>query len=246
MPQYRSAFSRGLHLTRRPSAVTTSADSRLSPVKPHLRSSQPLPLPSARPAMPVVENPPPDTASPKACVSRSNSPHVRPASARTVRLSTSTRMPFIADRSITRPSSQLPWPFAEWPPQRTATSMAFARANSTAWITSATPAQRAIAAGRRSNIPFQTLRASSYPGLSAVSTSPRSASVSWATAACGTPTLVVMRALLVSGSASSLSPHAGEAQERRGDDSAAEEVLDHDQRSRLPADLAVLPDPRGG
>src|SRR3954466_2823597 len=124
--------------------------------------------------------------------------------------------------------------------------MAFARANSTAWITSATPAQRAIAAGRRSNIPFQTLRASSYPGLSAVSTSPRSASVSWATAACGTPTLVVMRALLVSGSASSLSPHTGEAQERRGDDSAAEEVLDHDQRSRLPADLAVLADPRGG
>src|SRR3954462_7543780 len=107
-PQYRSLFSRGLHFTSRPSAVTTSAESRLSPVRPHLRSIQPLPLPSARPATPVVEKRPPVTARPNACVSLSNSPHVRPASARTVWLSGSTRIPFIGERSITRPSSHVP------------------------------------------------------------------------------------------------------------------------------------------
>ena len=83
-PQNRSALVRALAVSRRPSAVTTSADSRLSAVSPHLRSSQPLPLPSVRPAMPVVENRPPVTASPKACVSRSKSPHVAPPSARAV------------------------------------------------------------------------------------------------------------------------------------------------------------------
>ena len=54
-------------------------------MKPNLRSSQPLPLPSVRPAMPVVVIRPPVVASPNAWVSRSNSPHVAPPAARAVR-----------------------------------------------------------------------------------------------------------------------------------------------------------------
>ena len=50
--------------TSRPSAVTTSALIRLSQTKPNLRSSHPLPLPSARPAMPVVGLRPPVIARP--------------------------------------------------------------------------------------------------------------------------------------------------------------------------------------
>src|SRR3546814_5666200 len=39
--------------TQRPSAVTTSAESRLSQLSPYLRVSQPYPPPRVRPAMPV-------------------------------------------------------------------------------------------------------------------------------------------------------------------------------------------------
>src|SRR5215212_7387310 len=53
-PQKRSAFSSSLAWTIRPSAVTTSAEIRLSAVYPYIRSSQPLPVPSVNPAMPVV------------------------------------------------------------------------------------------------------------------------------------------------------------------------------------------------
>ena len=63
-PQKRSAFSVSDATTLRPSAVTTSASIRLSQVNPNLRSSQPLPLPSARPAIPVSGTRPPVTASP--------------------------------------------------------------------------------------------------------------------------------------------------------------------------------------
>ena len=55
--------------------------------------------------MPVVVMRPPVVASPNACVSRSNSPHVTPPAARAVRASGSTQTPFIGDRSITIPSS---------------------------------------------------------------------------------------------------------------------------------------------
>jgi hypothetical protein len=59
------------------------------------------------------------------------------------------------------PPSQVPLPATLWPPPRTATSRSWARAKRTAATTSATPAQRAINAGRRSIEAFQTLRASS-------------------------------------------------------------------------------------
>jgi hypothetical protein len=44
------------------------------------------------------------------------------------------------------------------PPPLTATTILFSRAKLTAWTTSLTPTQRAMTAGRRSNMPFQILR----------------------------------------------------------------------------------------
>ena len=51
--QNRSAFSCSFATTTSPSAVTTSAEIRLSQAKPYLRSSQPLPLPVVKPTTPV-------------------------------------------------------------------------------------------------------------------------------------------------------------------------------------------------
>ena len=53
--QNRSGFSRTLTWISLPSAVTISAEIRLSIVMPNFRVSQPNPPPSVRPAMPVVE-----------------------------------------------------------------------------------------------------------------------------------------------------------------------------------------------
>ncbi len=57
------------------------------------------------------------------------------------------------------PPSQVPWPATLWAPPRTAVSSRSLRAKRTASTTSATLAQRAISAGRRSIAPFQTRRA---------------------------------------------------------------------------------------
>ena len=76
--QNRSLFSSALAWTRRPSAVTTSAPTRLSQVRPCLRSSQPMPPPRVKPPSPVVETRPPVTASPNAWVSWSKSAQVAP------------------------------------------------------------------------------------------------------------------------------------------------------------------------
>ena len=43
-----------LAVTIRPSAVTTSTETRLSIVRPYLRTSQPIPPPSVRPAIPTL------------------------------------------------------------------------------------------------------------------------------------------------------------------------------------------------
>ena len=104
---------------------------------------------------------PDGTASPNACVSRSSSPRSTPAWTRAVRRSGSTRTPFIGERSIISASSATERPGKECPPLRTATVRPLPCAAFTAVITSATPAQRTIAAGRRSNEPFQIRRCSS-------------------------------------------------------------------------------------
>ncbi len=104
-PQKSSGFSSSEATTLRPSAVTTSARSRLSQAKPHLRSIQPLPLPSVKPPTPVPDMRPPVTARPCSCVAESISPQVHPPSTRAVRASASTSMPFIPRRSTHTPSA---------------------------------------------------------------------------------------------------------------------------------------------
>ena len=64
---------------------------------------------------PVSETTPPVVARPKAWVSQSNSPHLTPPSARTVRRPGSTRTPFIRARSMTMPPSQTELPATLWP-----------------------------------------------------------------------------------------------------------------------------------
>src|SRR6266542_3833051 len=66
----------------------------------------------------------------------------------------STRMPFMSERSIISPRSHTLLPAALWPPPRAASTRLCSRAKLTAVITSDAPAQRTIAAGLRSIIPF--------------------------------------------------------------------------------------------
>ena len=113
-----------------------------------------MPPPSVSPPTPVDETIPNGTARPKAWVAWSTSPEVHPGPTRTVRVAGSTRTPFICDRSITSPSSQLPRPGPLCPPPRTASSSPFSRAKLTAVTTSATSTQRAISSGRLSIMPL--------------------------------------------------------------------------------------------
>ena len=63
--QDRSSFSSALAVTRRPSAVTTSAEIRSSQVRPYLRLRYaPIPPPKVNPPIPVVELNPAGVASP--------------------------------------------------------------------------------------------------------------------------------------------------------------------------------------
>src|SRR5712691_11127604 len=121
-PQKRSACSVALAVRNWPSAVTMSTERRLSEARPYWRASQPQPPPRVTPAIPVVEMAPPVTAKPKAWVSRSNSPQVRPGSAPAVRCTGSTRTLFSRDRSSTMPPSHTALPATLWPPPRTATT----------------------------------------------------------------------------------------------------------------------------
>jgi hypothetical protein len=73
----------------------------------------------------------------------------------------STRIPFIADRSMTMPPSHSDWPGKLWPPLRTATGRPVRFALSSAAATSATPVQYARRAGNLLMDPFQMRRASS-------------------------------------------------------------------------------------
>src|ERR671930_564949 len=180
MPQNRSSFSRSLARTTLPSARTTSAESRLSHVRPCLDEVQPRPPPVVKPPMPVVVMRPPGVCSPCSCVAASNSPHRTPPPARAVLASGSTSMRLRPPRSMTMPSSHTPSPDALCPPQRTATSRSASRAKFTAATTLAVPAQRAITAGRLSCMALKIVRASSYPAspgtIASPSSSARSAS----------------------------------------------------------------------
>ncbi len=65
------------------------------------------------------------------------------------------------DRSISSPPSHKAVPAMLWPAPRTEASTPCSRANRTAAITSAAPAQRAISAGRLSIMAFQMARVAS-------------------------------------------------------------------------------------
>ncbi len=108
--------------------------------------------------MPVVELMPVGVDRPKACVSRSKSDSSAPGSTRASLAVGSTRTDFIAARSIISPPSQAALPAMLWPPPLTASSSWCSRAKRTAWTTSAAPAARTIAAGRRSIMPFHRVR----------------------------------------------------------------------------------------
>ncbi len=86
----------------------------------------------------------------------------------------------IAPRWIINPSSPAEAPLSEWAPPRTEISSPLVSANAIAAATSAGEAQHAMTAGRRSKLPFQSDRASSYPGspggITAPATVERSAS----------------------------------------------------------------------
>ncbi len=172
-PQSSSWFSSSEAVTSWPSAVTTSARTMLSAAKPYFRSSQPLPVPVVKPTTPVVVTRPPVTARLNACVSRSSSPQFTPPWARTVFPFGSTRMPFMARRSSTIPSSTDENPATEWPPLRIANGSPLVRASPMPRMTSAAPAGRRMTRGRRSNMPLNTPRNSSYRGSDGSTISPR-------------------------------------------------------------------------
>ena len=149
---------------RRPSAVTSSAASRLSIVMPYLRASQPIPPPRVIPAAPTEPVSPNGTARPWAYAARVSSPATTPASTQAVRRTGSMSMPFIADRSISSTPSPVLWPAALWPPARTARRKPRTRPNTMAVATSAASTGLAIRAGRRSTAPLATRRACSNSG----------------------------------------------------------------------------------
>ena len=159
--QNRSVCSSRLAVRTMPSAVTISTERRLSQLRPWVRIITPSPPPRVRPATPVTDTSPPGVASPWTWVARSTSPQVAPACTRAVRAVALTWTARMAERSMTRPSSQTALPATWWPPPRMLVTGRWCRATRTASTTSATSAQRAMTAGWRSISPFQTRRASS-------------------------------------------------------------------------------------
>jgi hypothetical protein len=157
--QNNSGFSSTAARTTWPSALTSSAEMRLSQLRPCLRTKCPIPPPSVNPPSPVDETSPPVVAKPKSWVSRSSCFQVVPpcALARPARASTCTAR--IWDRSMTRPSSQVENPARLWAPPRTAIGSPSLLAKRTATTTSAVPVHRTIIAGYRSIAWFHVRRA---------------------------------------------------------------------------------------
>ncbi len=103
MAQNRSGCSFALVTTVRPSAVTSSADKRVSHVAPCLPESQPRPPPRVRPETPTDAHCPRTGAKPCGLAAATSSCATTPAPARAVRLTGSMMMSFIGDVSITLP-----------------------------------------------------------------------------------------------------------------------------------------------
>ena len=105
-----------------PAAVTTRAERSESAASPSLRSSQPEPEPSVKPATPTDGIRAPVTASPCAWVAASSSRHVAPPCTRAIRRAGSTETARIGETSIATASSASAKPPTAWPPPRTVTS----------------------------------------------------------------------------------------------------------------------------
>src|SRR6266536_1077725 len=178
--QNRSGFSDEDARKTEPSAVTISADSRLSHVRPCLRTRWPTPPPSANPPTPVLDTRPPVVASPCGCVAASKSFHLVPPPATARSASTSTWTEFMSARSITMPSSHVENPAMLCAPPRTAIGSPSLRAKRTVRTTSCVFFGRTTSAGCLSIAWFQTRRAVSYsasPGRMTVPASPPSSSL---------------------------------------------------------------------
>ena len=111
MAQKRSSSSLPLAWRRRPSAVMTSTEIRLSQARPCLRTSQPSSPPNVSPATPVVETNPPCSRQPEVLEVVVHLAQVSPGSPWTVRAPPgSMRLPFVAERSIVMPPSHCALP----------------------------------------------------------------------------------------------------------------------------------------
>ena len=87
-----------------------------------------MPPASVMPPMPTEPVSPKPVASPCSPAATVNAPAVRPAPAQAVRPAASSSNERSAERSITMPPSQTPWPAGLWPPLRTASSAPVSRA----------------------------------------------------------------------------------------------------------------------
>src|SRR5579862_421639 len=170
--QNNSEFSFSLQRTNEPSAVTTSAPITLSQDIPKRLVSHPVPPPKISPEAPVCETTPAGKTSPASCVAVSIDPNKQPPAAQARRFPESTLTLRNLDKSITS-SSQVLKPGRLCPPHRTAVRIPPFDAVFTTLRTSFTSAQRAIKRGDRETMPFQILRASSYPLSPGRSRSPR-------------------------------------------------------------------------
>ena len=103
--QNRSGSFSASTCSTRPSAVTTSAASRSSTVRPCLRTRNPTPPPSVMPPIPTEPVSPNPVARPCAPAAAVYSAAVRPVSAQAVRPSASMSSAFMPDRSRRTPSS---------------------------------------------------------------------------------------------------------------------------------------------
>ena len=120
-----------------------------------------MPPASVMPPIPTERVSPKPVASPCSPAATVNAPAVRPAPAQAVRPAASSSNERSAERSITMPPSETPWPAGLWPPLRTASSDPVSRAWAMTRAMSSGPATRAMRAGRRSMCAAKTVRASS-------------------------------------------------------------------------------------
>src|SRR5437773_50947 len=132
-----------------------------------------MPPPSVSPATPVCPTTPTGHARPYSCAARSSCSRRAPPWTRAIRFAGSISTARMPDRSMTTPPSHVEKPATLWPPPRTAMTRSCSRAKRTAVTTSSTRVHRAMSAGWRSAIAFQTTRLELYSRSPGWISSPR-------------------------------------------------------------------------